>query len=275
MVRNRTIVLVGKGRLGKALANSLRGHAHLRTTGGRVLAQHPKRLTQTSCTWILAVRDGALDGLVRAIAPVLVPGDVVLHLAGALGPEVLRPAQHSKASIGSFHPNFAVAENHPSAQVRLTGFLFEGDRAALSEARRIAKLTGSRVAVATHVDRARYHGAAALMATGAVALAQGATALFSTAFTPPPNEAWIRAATSSLLASVASNVARVGAFNALASPLMRDDTDTVARHLNAMNTTPEARALYKAALAVVLETLETHKTVRPETIQTARTLLQT
>ena len=61
----------------------------------------------------------------------------------------------------------------------------------------------------------------------------------------------MREAVASLLESVAANVRAVGVDAALASPLMRDDAETVARHLAAMATVPAADAMYRAAVGVV------------------------
>lgn len=271
------VVIVGRGRLGSALARALRARrAGVSTRAGRTLATaRVRRPAGRSVLWVLAVRDGALDATARALAPSLRRGDAVLHLAGMLGPEVLAPAREGGASVGSFHPLRAVVtEAVGSDPMAGSAFLFEGDRGALREARALAKCLGGRVIVASSVDRARYHGGAALVATGAVALAQGAALLLASSVRPRPSERALRAAVVSLLESVAINVGRAGPERALASPLLRDDTRTVGRHLDAMASASGAVAsLYASAVAVVLDALEATAAVKPETIAEARRLV--
>ena len=107
---------------------------------------------------------------------------------------------------------------------------------------------GATVHRARTVHRAGYHAAAALVATGAVALAQGATAMFADVMSPAPSDREQRAMVASLLRSVADNVARDGAWASLASPLRRHDTTAVASHLDAMSSRPRVAAMYAAAL---------------------------
>jgi predicted short-subunit dehydrogenase-like oxidoreductase (DUF2520 family) len=274
MAAARTVAVLGAGRMGVALYAALRARAvPVRRAAARAFLASPRRREARPCTWVLAVRDGQLDAAARALAPVLRRGDVVLHLAGMLGPEALAPARASGAHVASMHPLCAVAAGNRGAEtLARAAFTFEGDRGARPEARRIARSLGGTLIEAASVDRARYHGAAALVATGAVALAQGAAALLAASVTPTPSERAQRAAVRSLLVSVASNVEAVGARAALASPLLRDDTRTVARHLDAMASHPAAQELYRAAIALVVDALEAGALVRPETVAEARRL---
>lgn len=276
----RALLIVGAGRMGTAIhavvrrRRSLPPGLLLRRVGARALLARPARPRGAGAvTWVLAVRDGDLTATVDGLAAVIARGDVVLHLAGMLGPDVLAAARSRGAAVGSLHPLVAVARGNKGDVCEGGAFVFEGDPAAARAARALVRALGGTLVVARSVDRARYHGAAALVATGAVAIAQGATALFEAALTSPPTERELRAAVASLLRSVASNVEVVGARRALASPLLRDDTDTVARHLAAMGDLPTTRALYRAAVALVLDALEADGAVKPGTVAAARRLV--
>jgi predicted short-subunit dehydrogenase-like oxidoreductase (DUF2520 family) len=196
----------------------------------------------------------------------------VLHLAGARGPAELAEARAAGAATGAMHPLAAIATVEPAGTLAGAAFVVEGDPAAVEAARGIAALAGGHLIAADGVDRGRYHAGAALVASGAVALAQGAAWLLAGALSPPPTEADLRAASASLLVSVARNIQHVGADAALASPLLRDDTDTVARHLDAMAGDPTVSALYRAVLSRVLVPLARDGRVRAETIAAARAL---
>ncbi len=266
-------MVVGLGRMGRAFLALARTHARpaaaCPSRGGA-----PERLRDGPVVWILAVSDRAITDVCKAVAPALRPGDAVLHLAGAQGLDVLAPARAAGASVGALHPLAAVATTEPAGSLAGAAFLVEGDPAAVEAARDVAALAGGHLVVADAVDRARYHAGAALVASGAVALAQGAALLFGAALRPSPSEDDLRAATASLLVSVARNVQHVGPDAALASPLLRDDTATVARHLAVMGDDPTVRALYRAVLLRVLVPLERSGRVRPETIEAARRLAE-
>lgn len=270
-MNRRAIVVVGRGRIGAALYRSLRA-AGVRASwvSGRA---PPKAAppTRRPTAWLLAVS----DRYIAAVAATLSAGprDVVMHFAGMLGPDALAAARAAGAAVASVHPLVAVSSPREAPSLAGGAFLAEGDRAAVAEARRVVKDLGGTLHVAARVDRARYHGAAALVASGAVALAQGFAALASGALDPQPPGAWIDRAAASLLRSVAANVVHDGNARALASPLMRDDTETVARHLAAMEAVPAARELYRAVIAQVVEALAREGAVRPETISRARALV--
>ncbi|MDO9022342.1 MAG: DUF2520 domain-containing protein [Deltaproteobacteria bacterium] len=266
-------MVLGLGRMGSAFVALARTHA-VPVVGYASRGAPPERLREESVVWLLAVSDRAITDVCKSIAPALRPGDVVLHLAGARGVEVLDPARAAGASVGALHPLAAIATRTPAGSLAGAAFLVEGDPGAVQVARDIAALAGGRLVVAAGVDRARYHAGAALVASGAVAIAQGAAWLLADAVDPTPSEGDLRAATASLLVSVARNIEQVGPDAALASPLLRDDTETVARHLAVMAGDPTVRALYRAVLARVLVPLERGGQVRPETIAAAKALAE-
>ena len=267
------VVLIGSGRMASALANTLR-------PAGCDVTVHPRGTPPTRRTgrqrfvWVLCVPDAAVPAVCAAWASVMRRGEVALHLAGMLGPEALAPARAVGAHVGALHPLAAVAPRGGARHLRGACFSVEGDAPAVRAARALCAVMGATLLEADAVDRPRYHGGAALMATGAVALAQGAARLFADALTPTPSEEGLRAAVASLLESVAANVRAVGVDAALASPLMRDDPETVARHLAAMRSVPAAEAMYRAAVGVVVDTLARRGGVRPETLERAREILR-
>lgn len=274
MSRRRTprVVIVGAGRMAGALCNTL--------VAARIdVAMHTRHIAPLRragaqrFVWVLAVPDAQIEAACERWAPVMRRGEAVLHLAGMRGPDALDAARAKGVAGASWHPLAAVAPRFGGRHLRGACFCVEGDPAAVRAARALCRVMKATLIEASAVDRARYHGGAALMATGAVALSQGAARMFSGAITPPPDEAHLRAAVASLLESVAANVRDVGVDAALASPLMRDDTETVARHLAAMRAVPAARAMYRAAVGVVVDTLETRTDVRPETLTRARAIL--
>ncbi|MFO0628041.1 MAG: DUF2520 domain-containing protein [Polyangiales bacterium] len=262
------VVLLGAGRMATALANSLPD-----VTAGAARDAPVRPPGRARCVWVLGVPDAAVPAVCARWSEVMRRGDVVFHLAGMLGPEVLASARARGAAVASLHPLAAVAPRTGTRDLRGAAFCVEGDPGAVRAARTLCRAMQATLLEARAVDRPRYHGGAALLATGGVALAQGAARLFTGALTPTPSESDVREAVASLLESVAANVRAVGVDAALASPLMRDDAETVARHLAAMATVPAADAMYRAAVGVVVETLTRRGGVRPETLSRAREIL--
>lgn len=272
----RRVVVVGTGRMGSAFSRAFK-HSGVpaRTLPARALLEHRVRFRRPAgpLTWILAVTDRAVTDTAAALVARewIARGDVVVHLAGMLGPDALNVARQAGASVGALHPLVAVAS--PRIPPSLTGAAasFEGERSALRAVRAFARPLGLRVIEVQRVDRARYHAAAALVATGAIALAQGAEDLFALAAQGGRDAA--AAFVASLLVSAAHNVRVLGAARALASPLLRGDVAAVAKHLEAMQARPHARALYAAALAQVLESLARTGAVDAQVVDAASRLL--
>lgn len=269
-------LVVGRGRMGSALARSLRAAgAHLVLLPARSAeGAHFKRLGGAPRTFFLAVTDRHIDETAARLAPGLGRGDVVFHLAGMRGPDALAALKARRCAVASLHPLVAISGVDPPGEfTERPTFLVEGDRAAVAEAKRVAKALGGVCVVATAVERAAYHSAAALVATGAAALAQGAAQRLRLSLTPAPSPREERAMIASLLRSVARNVEAHGPEGALASPLLRGDTGTVRLHLDALDAVG-AGALYAAALGVVLGAAEAGGVVTPETVAAARALLR-
>lgn len=275
MTERRQVLLVGSGRMAAAFARSLRASRvrfaalRARDAAWTIAARRGARRTV-----ILAVTDAAIRATCEALvkAELLARGDTVVHLAGMRGPDELASASAVGALVGAMHPLVAVASVDRAP--RLQGYCasFEGDRAALLVARALGARIGLAVIALEGVDRARYHAAAALCATGGVALAQASSVLFSHAVHALDPAVASRFA-ASLLASVAHNVGAVGAQAALASPLMRGDTAAVERHLASMAVHAPAAALYRAALAQVVASLDAQGSVDPAVLRRAREIL--
>jgi predicted short-subunit dehydrogenase-like oxidoreductase (DUF2520 family) len=275
MTTRRQVILVGGGRMGSAFARSMRA-ARVTFSPVRGRAERwplpPRR--GAIRTVFLAVTDAAIpDSAAKLLAlEALHKGDTVVHLAGMRGPSELAALSAVGVHTGALHPLVAVASRESAPLLKGFAATFEGDRQALAAVRAVSTRVGLDVYALASVDRARYHAAAALCATGGVALAQSAVVLFR-ALGCEVSERDASRFSASLLASVAHNVGREGADGALASPLMRGDTRSVERHLDAMAVHPPAAMLYRAALAQVVASLDARGTVDPAVLDRAREIL--
>lgn len=206
------IAIVGRGRMGSALATALRGAGH-RVDGplGRGADGALARAV------LLCVPDGAIGEAAAAIAR----GPLVGHCSGATGLDVLGP-----------RGGFAL---HPLMTVTADGASFAGagcavagsNEEALELARALAADLGMRTFVVGDADRAAYHAAASVASNFLVTLEGAAERLAASAGVP-------REALAPLVRASVENWAAGGAGRALTGPIVRGDDATVARQRDAV-----------------------------------------
>jgi predicted short-subunit dehydrogenase-like oxidoreductase (DUF2520 family) len=223
-----TIAIVGRGRLGTALA------AALDDAGLPVSGPHGRGHDGTGAGIVLlCVPDGAIGDAARAIAP----GPLVGHCSGATGLDVLAP--HEALGL------------HPLMTVTPQGAAFAGAACAvagstpraLAAAERLAEGLGMSPFAVADADRAAYHAAASIASNFLVTLEEAAERLAATAGVP-------RSALVPLVRASAENWAAQGAGRALTGPVARGDEATVARQRTAVaERTPELLELFDALTA--------------------------
>jgi predicted short-subunit dehydrogenase-like oxidoreductase (DUF2520 family) len=175
---------------------------------------------------IVATPDAAIAGVGATLAPALRPGALVLHLSGAStlheldGVLLARP----DVEVGSLHP----LQSLPSADVgrgRLAGSWCAVDGSPRIE--KIALRLGMRPFRVDAAERVRYHAAACVASNHVVALLGQVERLAADAGVPL--EAFLP-----LVRGTVDNVDQLGPAAALTGPVARGDTETVARHVEAL-----------------------------------------
>jgi predicted short-subunit dehydrogenase-like oxidoreductase (DUF2520 family) len=193
---------------------------------------------------LLAVRDDALDPLVRELARGSPRrSQLYLHLSGALTSRVLAPLARKGARVGSFHPLMTVARdpNQAAAQFRGATFALEGDAAAVRAGRRLTLALGGVPVVVRAAARPAYHAGAVFASNFVVAaLAAAEDLLVRCGMT----RRTARGALAPLARASVESAAAVGPVAALTGPISRGDVATVRRHLAALDR--DTRALYVA-----------------------------
>jgi predicted short-subunit dehydrogenase-like oxidoreductase (DUF2520 family) len=209
--------VIGPGRAGLSLARALE------RAGWDVLAPLRRGDDLSAAAagvdlLVIATPDSAIAEVAAAVEPV--PSTVVVHLAGSLGLEVLRPHQRR----ASLHPLVALPSPDVGAE-RLIGAWFAVAGDELVE-KVVVDLGGRTVAVP---DRARvaYHAAACIASNHLVALLGQVERVAAEAGVPL--EAYL-----DLVRATVENVAELGPEAALTGPVSRGDWATVERHLAAL-----------------------------------------
>jgi predicted short-subunit dehydrogenase-like oxidoreductase (DUF2520 family) len=222
---NSTIAIVGRGRLGPALAGGLRAAGH------SVVGPLGRGADGAGADVVLlCVPDGRIAGAADAIAPR--PGLLVGHCSGATPLDVLAPHE----ALG-LHPLMTVTRE--GAAFAGAGCAIGGStERALVTARALAESLGMEPFQIADADRAAYHAAGAIAANFLVTIEAAAERLAATAGVP-------REALVPLARAAVENWAALGAEAALTGPIARGDEAVVARHRRAIATrAPELTELY-------------------------------
>jgi predicted short-subunit dehydrogenase-like oxidoreductase (DUF2520 family) len=247
------VSVVGAGRVGTALALALsaRGYtleavvarrpSHARRAavlaGASVLALSSAQLEQLPPSRLLFITtpdDAIAETATRLAASVKekVRGRVVLHTSGALSSDVLAPLRERGFHTGSMHPLAALSEPLSGAE-RLRGAFFcvEGDRAALSSARRVVGDLGGQSFSVRARDKALYHAAAVMTSGHTVALFDAALEALKGCGLA---ERRAREVLVSLLRGTVENLSAHAPASALTGSFARADVETIRKHLNAL-----------------------------------------
>ena len=208
---SRRIAVIGRGRLGSALAPAL--------DAGPPLARGETIAPGTDVV-ILAVPDAAL----AALAAELAPGPLIGHCSGALSLDVLTP----HAERFSLHPLMSLTAESGPAALRGAGAAIAGSSPrALAIAGDLAARAGLEPFTLADEDRALYHAAASIASNFLVALESIADRLFSSVGVEHRH-------TAALARASLENWATLGGERALTGPIARGDRATVARQRQAL-----------------------------------------
>lgn len=174
----------------------------------------------------------------------LYAGQAVVHTSGALGSDILEPAQAAGTAIGSFHPLVAFADQEaalaalPGATVAL-----EGSDELVALLAQLAMDIGAQPVRLPPAGKQAYHAAAVLAAGGFVGLLDG---IAEVARGAGLDEAGALAIYAPLIRQSLANAERIGIDAALTGPFVRGDEGTIRAHLGALSRlAPGALQLYR------------------------------
>ncbi|HEV2707436.1 MAG TPA: DUF2520 domain-containing protein [Pyrinomonadaceae bacterium] len=249
----KTVAVVGAGRLGTALARALvssgyhvsavvsrrrrraRDAARLIQTNPRALSADELELLPSTHLLLVTTPDDALAATAADLASALDTERrrrVALHASGAHSSELLTPLRARGFRLGSMHPLVSISDPRDGAEAFRGGFFcVEGERAAASVARRIVRALGGHAFSIETRDKALYHAAAVMTSGHTVALFDAAlTALTRCGLTPRQ----ARAALVPLLRSTVENLSTRTPERALTGSYARADAATIGKHLAAL-----------------------------------------
>jgi predicted short-subunit dehydrogenase-like oxidoreductase (DUF2520 family) len=202
--------------------------------------------------WVfVCVRDDAIAPLATSLPW---SGQLALHASGATELDALAPARQR----AGFHPLQLFAQTLPSPESARQAFvgISIGIETDAEHSGRLIELTealGARPLVLRTGQRARYHAAANLAASGLFAPLHQATRLWAEALDLDEAQAW--SALQPLAAGALRAAQQQGLAAALSGPLARGDAAVLERHLQALRG-DAAEPLYLAVLEELIALAE-------------------
>jgi predicted short-subunit dehydrogenase-like oxidoreductase (DUF2520 family) len=227
-----SITILGRGRMGTALAAALRGAgADVRGPVGRGESVPDAEVV------LLCVPDREIAAAAAAVSA----GPLLGHVSASAPLDLLAP--HERFSL---HPLLSVV----GAGARFDGAYCAIDASsagALDAARQLASTLGMRVKVVPREQRALYHASASMASNFLITLEGAAERLASMVGLE-------REALVPLVQATVENWARQGARTALTGPIARGDVATAARQREAVaDAAPELLPLWDALAAATRE----------------------
>lgn len=256
------LAIIGPGKVGTSIALlAKRNGYHIAAIGGRdhekcqeaasviggdVKACTPAEATALAMFVLITVSDDAIESLVADLArnKAFAKHQVVTHVSGALGSEVLTPAKQLGAKIGSAHP----LQMFPSVQAALAAmpgshWYLEGDYDALKALEKLVERIGGLPHVIEGGNKTLYHCASVVASNYLTTLMDLALNIAERAGLERES-AW--ESLSPLVHATIANVSKSGTANALTGPIARGDVETVRRHLEALKKEdPEISKIYQ------------------------------
>jgi predicted short-subunit dehydrogenase-like oxidoreductase (DUF2520 family) len=270
-VHRPRIAIVGAGKLGAALAISLRGAGYsisevvsrdregsrrkakaLARRVGTGTATFQTSALRAELVWF-CVPDGEIERCARLLAARDWEGKIAVHSSGAMTSDELRVLRNRGARVASVHPMMTFVEEVTPA-LKGVGFAIEGDREAVQTISKIVRRLGGESFPIAAKDKALYHAwgtflsplLTALLAAGEQ-VAQGAAV--------PANRSrrWMLP----IVRQTVENYAKQGRARGFSGPIIRGDAATIRKHLEVLRRLPLAREVYVALARSALRTLPT------------------
>jgi len=254
-----TIAIVGPGRFGSALAREVAksGYRVRELVSRSPRAESAVKMARTLRARSTQIQNAALDSdliwlcvpdrrIARVAAELSRRGDwkskTVFHSSGALDSGVLQALKRRGAKVASVHPMMTFVKASTPTMKGIS-FALEGDAGALRLARRIVGDLDAHAFLIRREDKPLYHAWGSFTSPLVIALWATAQRVAKAAGIKGHEISRIMAP---ILCQTLMNYMALGAEGAFSGPLVRGDTEVVAKHLHALKRVPEARAVYVA-----------------------------
>lgn len=240
------IAFIGAGRLAQCLAPALaeqgetivavasRDPASAQRLAAQLPGSHalaPAQCVAQADLVFISTPDDAIAALTASLP--WRAGQACVHCSGATGLDALEAARQAGAMVGGFHP-LQIFSDPKAARERLAGSLVAieaRDESLQATLRRLAARLGLQPLAIDGAQRAAYHAAANIAASGLLAVLSEASSLFEDLGLSPADAL---AALMPLARGALDAAAQRGLPDAIAGPVARGDAQVLAAHLRVM-----------------------------------------
>jgi predicted short-subunit dehydrogenase-like oxidoreductase (DUF2520 family) len=247
-VKRPTIAILGRGRLGTALAKRLSEAGY----SAKKLTRKSTRVTQLSpqVMWF-CVPDAEIARVADTFSHLQWKGKFAFHSSGVLSSDALNSLRNVGARVASIHPLMTFVKG---SIPELTGvpFAIEGDASALRVARGIVRdLRGQAVGIKKR-DKVAYHAFATMICpllVSLLAVSEKAAGLAGM------SAAESRRRMLPIIRQTLCNYEKRGPAGAFSGPIVRGDVETISAHMKALAKAPAAKNAYAALARAALDLL--------------------
>lgn len=201
-------------------------------------------LISSSDIIFVTVPDGAIEGVWKEIATYDISGKIICHCSGALSSSVFSGIRDHNAYGYSVHPFLAISSKFDSYQDISTAFFtIEGSAERIDVIKSLIADCGNPYQIIQSDVKTKYHAAAVFASNLMIGVMDAASELLiDCGFT---REEAMCALGPIITGNVQSALTK-GTVDALTGPVERCDTETVRKHLEALNNS-SVQGLYKEA----------------------------
>jgi predicted short-subunit dehydrogenase-like oxidoreductase (DUF2520 family) len=283
------IAIIGAGKLGTNLGYALMQKGH------RVAAISDKNLSSAQESqqiigqgiftgdnrsaalhgrWIiLAVPDDMIEAVAKELADSHIEWQdkFVFHCSGLHSTKSLKPFETKGALVASLHPVRSFSQKIPTPKAFVDIFFgLEGKGEALDLAIEITHQLGGKYFILESQNKPLYHTACSMASNFSATLLDTATTLLQQAGLAKSMAYHVLLP---LVQGTLQNVKNFDAGTALTGPIARGDTESVRKHLEALDNLPELRDLYKRMARQSLQIVKREKKLYGEKFKALEALL--
>lgn len=258
------IGFIGAGKVGTALGDyfakkglTLSGYASRSVVSAKEAAAFTSsnfystyaELVANSDMIFLTVSDGAISEVWNLFRELPLQDKILCHCSGSVSSHVFSGIETKGACAYSIHPLLAIhSKEHSYDNLTKAIFTVEGSKEKLSIITSMLEKLGNPVQCIPTDCKPLYHAAAVFASNHVIALAKVSMDLLQQCGFS--NEHALSAITPLLTGNV-SNITNVGPISSLTGPIERNDTTTVAKHLNCLE--GDTKELYLALSKILIE----------------------
>jgi len=236
------------GRLGTALAQGL-SEAGYKVS--KISRGSPRSAELTAYIVWFCVPDGKIQRTATSFSEANWAGKIAFHSSGVLTSDALNSLQRAGANVASVHPLMTFVKGSVP-ELAAVPFAIEGDRAAVSAAKKIARDLGAAPVAIRKKDKVAYHAFATMICPLLVSLLAASEKVAALGGIP---EREARRRMMPIIRQTLRNYQKLGPAGAFSGPIVRGDVETIREHLSVMKSIPAAKNAYATLAKTALEFL--------------------